>query len=177
MNSKRRVVACIALLCALVTAVALTRARAQEEKAPQRPNIVFHTDAQHQIPTTYYDSDAMAAIIEKGGNLSPRLGVSGATEFWIHVAHGDTGGAPEMHAHTTHIIYVIEGDYNYVTGGTITDAKEVAPGEIVGTKMVGGVSHHLKPGQILIIPQGTPHERIENKGHWVAYLVNLASPY
>ena len=188
MHSTRRVIACLVVLIGLVTAVA--RIRAEKSKAPavhaeimatatqgetqEKPNGGgFRADVGHQFPTPYIDSQVMAAAMAKGANLSPRLSLSHATEYNLRVARGDKDGGAEMHSNETHIIYIIQGDYNYVTGGNIVGAHEISPGQVVGTSIEGGESHHLKKGEILVIPKGTPHWRTEVHGTWIAYLVDL----
>ena len=45
-----------------------------------------------------------------------------------------------------------------VTGGKAVDAKEIAPNEIRGTKIEGGEEHQITKGELIVIPNGVPHQ-------------------
>jgi quercetin dioxygenase-like cupin family protein len=45
-----------------------------------------------------------------------------------------------------------------VTGGKAIDTKEIAPHEIRGTKIEGGQEHQITKGEVIIIPNGVPHQ-------------------
>jgi quercetin dioxygenase-like cupin family protein len=66
-------------------------------------------------------------------------------------------GEAEIHAADTDIFYVIAGTATFVTGGTVVEPKETAPGETRGPSLQGGESRTLAPGDVLVIPAGTPH--------------------
>ena len=69
----------------------------------------------------------------------------------------DAPGDVEYHERTTDVMHVVEGEATVVTGGQMTEVREVAPGELRATSIVGGTSHALKPGDVLAIPAGVPH--------------------
>lgn len=57
----------------------------------------------------------------------------------------------------TDIIHVLEGSATFVTGGTLKDGREIAPEEIRGTQLEGGATQILRQGDVIIVPNGTPH--------------------
>src|SRR5204862_4232138 len=59
----------------------------------------------------------------------------------------------------TEILYILEGSATLVTGGTIPDARPPARpgGNYTGTKIDGGTSRHVVPGDVIITPGRTPH--------------------
>lgn len=59
----------------------------------------------------------------------------------------------------TEILYILEGSANLITGGTIPDARPpVRPGgNYTGTRIDGGTSRHVVPGDVIITPGRTPH--------------------
>ena len=75
------------------------------------------------------------------------------------------GGA--VHTKVTEVYYIVEGRGTLVTGGSLVDPKEReltplryevnGPG-ISGSDVEGGVSRPVGPGDIVIIPAGTPHK-------------------
>jgi hypothetical protein len=59
----------------------------------------------------------------------------------------------------TEILYILEGSATLVTGGTIPDARPPARpgGNYTGSKVDGGTSRHVVPGDVIITPGRTPH--------------------
>jgi len=51
----------------------------------------------------------------------------------------------------------VDGEATLVTGGTVLGTRVDAPGEIRGTGLQGGESHHLVKGSVIVIPAGLPH--------------------
>jgi Cupin len=59
----------------------------------------------------------------------------------------------------TEILYILEGSADLITGGTIPDARPPGRpgGNYTGTKIDGGTSRHVVPGDVIITPGRTPH--------------------
>src|SRR5262245_32031003 len=59
----------------------------------------------------------------------------------------------------TEILYILEGSATLITGGTIPDARPPARpgGNYTGTRIEGGTSRHVVPGDVIITPGRTPH--------------------
>jgi hypothetical protein len=59
----------------------------------------------------------------------------------------------------TEILYILKGSADLITGGTIPDARPPARpgGNYTGTKIEGGASRHVVPGDVIITPGRTPH--------------------
>jgi mannose-6-phosphate isomerase-like protein (cupin superfamily) len=100
---------------------------------------------------TYIDHEKVAAALAKGGPLvtSPDYLVSGS--------HRTGGGQVEVHEKETDVIYVVDGEATFVTGGTMVGGKTTKPGQMLGTNIEGGDTHHLSKGDVIVIPAGTPH--------------------
>src|SRR2546423_1736295 len=49
------------------------------------------------------------------------------------------------------------------TGGTMVDGKPIAADEIRGREITGGETRQLVPGDVMIIPNGVPHWRSEER--------------
>ena len=61
----------------------------------------------------------------------------------------------------------------YVTGGTVVDGKTTAPDEIRGPRIDGGESRRLGKGDVIIVPNGTPHWFKEVQGPVLYYVVKV----
>jgi hypothetical protein len=59
----------------------------------------------------------------------------------------------------TEILYILEGSATLITGGTIPDARPPSRpgGNYTGTRIDGGTSRHVVPGDVIITPGRTPH--------------------
>jgi oxalate decarboxylase/phosphoglucose isomerase-like protein (cupin superfamily) len=98
----------------------------------------------------------------------------------------DIGGGIE-HSEITEVYHVIEGNATFVTGGTISDAKEsAADSQVVkvlngpstgGGAVQGGISRKVGPGDVVIIPPNTPHWFTEITTDQIAYLVVRIDPH
>jgi mannose-6-phosphate isomerase-like protein (cupin superfamily) len=113
---------------------------------------------------TYVDHDKVAAALAKGGPLvtAPDLLVSGS--------HRDKAGQVEVHDKETDVIYVVDGDATFVTGGTMIGGKATKPGQSLGTDIKGGDTHHLSKGDVIVVPAGIPHW-FKEVPHSVSYYV------
>ena len=119
---------------------------------------------------TYVDHDKVAAALAKGGPLvtAPDLAVSGS--------HRDKAGQVEVHDKETDVIYVIEGDATFVTGGSMVGGKVTKAGQWLGTDIQGGDSHHLTKGDVIVVPAGVPHWFKEVPHSINYYVVKVIKP-
>jgi len=100
---------------------------------------------------TYIQKDAVSAAFQKGAPLFE------TPEFKVHASHRDGPGMAEVHERDTDILYVLKGTATLVTGGKLVDGKATAPGEVRGPRIEGGEPRQLVPGDVLVVPAGTPH--------------------
>lgn len=77
--------------------------------------------------------------------------------YKIDASHRDEAGIVEIHTRDTDILYMLKGTATLVTGGIVTDAKTIEPEEIRGRESAGGESRKITKGDVVIIPNGTPH--------------------
>ena len=106
------------------------------------------------LPVLYLDKDKVTSAFERGAVL---LGVEPGRNYQVHASRRTRPGRAELHALDTDIMYVLSGTATFVTGGTVVDGKTTAPNEIRGAAIRNGQPHRLVPGDIIIIPHGTPH--------------------
>ena len=102
-------------------------------------------------PVIYMDAAKVAEALAKTGMITTNA------EYMVAGAHRDKPGQVEVHENTTDILFVVEGEALYVTGGKMIDGKQTRPGEWIGARIEGGVEHHLKKGDVIIVPPNTPH--------------------
>lgn len=117
----------------------------------------------------YYGHQQVAAGFAKGGYLVPWVNGS----YSVMTARRDKAGEVELHTRDTDVIYIVEGTATFVTGGKMIGEHQIAPGEMRGSSIEGGETHHLSQGDVLVIPPNTPHWFKEVPGHMLYFVVKV----
>jgi uncharacterized protein GlcG (DUF336 family)/mannose-6-phosphate isomerase-like protein (cupin superfamily) len=100
----------------------------------------------------HFDREAVAQKFRTGGLLLD----SGA--YKLDAGRRVEPGEVELHDRVVDVMHVVQGTATVVTGGTLIDAREVAPGEVRARGVDGGTAHELGEGDVLAIPSGVPHQ-------------------
>ncbi|MGH7835868.1 MAG: heme-binding protein [Candidatus Binatia bacterium] len=95
--------------------------------------------------------------------------------YKVHASHRDESGMAEIHTRDTDIIYVLEGSATFVTGGSAVDPKAIAAEEIRGKEIRGGDGRRIAKGDVVIVPNGTPHWFKEVSSPFNYYVVKVRS--
>jgi glc operon protein GlcG len=117
----------------------------------------------------YFPAANVTRAFEKG---MPLVEIA---NYKVHASHRDEPGLVEVHTRDTDIIYMLEGSATLVTGGSLLDAKAIETEEIRARESRGGESRVLAKGDIIVIPNGTPHWFKEVKGPINYYVVKVRS--
>jgi mannose-6-phosphate isomerase-like protein (cupin superfamily) len=80
-------------------------------------------------------------------------------------------GKAEVHTSEADVWYVIQGGCVLTTGGSISDGKQVRPGQIQGSGISGGTDYKLGKGDFMRIPPGVPHWVKAIEGGELVYIV------
>jgi mannose-6-phosphate isomerase-like protein (cupin superfamily) len=80
-------------------------------------------------------------------------------------------GGAEQHERFADLFIVIDGRAALLTGGTMADAKTIAPGEVRGSAVQGGVQQDLRAGDLAHVPAGLPHQMLVSGDKFVTCLV------
>jgi mannose-6-phosphate isomerase-like protein (cupin superfamily) len=99
----------------------------------------------------YLGHDDVAAAFAKG---VPMIEVR---DYKVHASRREGPGMAEVHTRDTDIAYVLQGSATLVTGGSAVGLKETGAEELRGTAIEGGQTRELHPGEVVVIPNGTPH--------------------
>ena len=104
------------------------------------------------VPTavTYVPHDRAAETFVKGGQIIGDKGL-------VMLANRRGAGEVEVHEKTNHIFIVTEGEATFVTGGTLVNARQTAPGQTRADRVEGGTTFHLSKGDVITVPAKTPH--------------------
>jgi mannose-6-phosphate isomerase-like protein (cupin superfamily) len=126
--------------------------------------------AQQAAQVTYVDAEKVAAAFAAGGRLS------GGPDFAASGARRTGPGQVEVHDKETDLIYIVDGEATFVTGGTMVGGKLARPDQWLGSGIDGGQLHQLKKGDFISVPPGTPHwfKEVPKAVHY--YLVKVVKP-
>jgi mannose-6-phosphate isomerase-like protein (cupin superfamily) len=96
--------------------------------------------------------------------------------YKIHASRREAPGQAEVHVRDTDVIYILEGTATLVTGGRVVGGREVARDELRGDSIDGGEPHELAPGEVMVVPNGTPHWFRAVQGPLLYYVVKVTTP-
>jgi glc operon protein GlcG len=141
---------------ALAGANALVEAKANEMTTNGTPVLFFDAN---QVNTSFSTGAALLDGTDR--------------HYMVHTSRRDKPGLAEVHALDTDIIYVLEGTATVVTGGTAVDAKAIGPNEIRGSRIEGGTTRQLSKGEVIIVPNNTPHWFKNVNGEFLYYTIKV----
>lgn len=104
-------------------------------------------------PVLFFDSSQVTTSFANGSVLLD--GVS--RNYMVHTSKREKPGQAEIHTLDTDIIYVLQGSATFVTGGNAVDAKVTAHNELRGVRIDGGDTRKLVKGDVIVVPNNTPH--------------------
>ncbi len=143
---------------------------AQDEELAIAGANAFSSPGATAATALFYDRDHVKKSFAGGAVL---FDGTGGRNYMVHTSRREKPGVAEIHAKDTDIIYVLEGSFTFVTGGTAVDPKTTAPDEMRGASINGGETRELKPGDVIIVPAGTPHWFKAVKGPVLYYTIKV----
>jgi mannose-6-phosphate isomerase-like protein (cupin superfamily) len=121
------------------------------------------------VPTTvtYVPNVKAAETFVKGGQIIGDKGL-------VVLANRRGAGEVEVHEKTNHLFIIVEGEATFVTGGTMINPRQTAPGQTRAANVQGGTTYHLSKGDVITVPAKTPHWFKEVQTPTIAYYaINL----
>jgi mannose-6-phosphate isomerase-like protein (cupin superfamily) len=64
---------------------------------------------------------------------------------------------PMVHTRMAEFFYVVDGEADLILGGTLTNPKCRNSSNLEGDGVEGGVTHHVKKGTYILVPENTAH--------------------
>jgi mannose-6-phosphate isomerase-like protein (cupin superfamily) len=120
-------------------------------------------------PVEQWDHWSAAVLLERAAYLRKlaKLGDGSASEtlreYPQHCAmlsFRSRDGVAEVHENFADIFYVLDGRATLVTGGEVVGAVSAGPGEMRGSSVKGGSRQELRPGDVVHVPAGIPHQML-----------------
>lgn len=82
---------------------------------------------------------------------------------WASLTHREGDGEGELHETVADIFIAQSGAATLIVGGKLAGPHEVSKGEVRGKAIEGGARRSLAPGDIVHIPENTPHQLLVPK--------------
>ncbi|GEM_PF-571980 len=82
---------------------------------------------------------------------------------WSSISRRNGDGVAEAHEKVTDVFIAERGEATLRVGGTVKTPRTVSEGEIRGEVIEGGQQVTLRPGDIVRIPAGMPHQMLVKK--------------
>ena len=125
--------------------------------------LALTTPALAADPTIFTPAAGIAtAIAAMGRAMKPDQGFA-----WQPIAQADGStaaleywkkpGRPAVHPDDAEYTIVMEGAGTMISGGTLVDPRLKNPQLTEGSRIDGGTTRTLAPGDVILIPAGTPH--------------------
>ena len=95
--------------------------------------------------------------------------------YKIDAGRREGPGEVEYHERVVDVMHVVSGHATVVTGGSMVDPREIAPGELRAAAVEGGRRRELSEGDVLAIPNGVPHQFSEVSDPFLYFVVKVAA--
>jgi glc operon protein GlcG len=119
------------------------------------------------IAALHVPAAELAAKFQTGGLLLDAGG------YKVDACRRTAGGEVEYHRDVVDVMHVVQGRAKVVTGGTVVGARTVASGELRGDSIDGGQAHDLAEGDVLVVPNGVPHQFVEASDPFLYFVTKV----
>ncbi len=119
---------------------------------------------------SYFEKSKVDAAFAQGAVL---LDGSNGRNYMVHASRREKPGQAEIHKKVADVIYVLQGTASFVTGGEAVDGKAIAPDEIRGSSIKGGETRKIAKGDVIVVPNGVPHQFLEVTNPFLYYVVKV----
>lgn len=143
----------LAIVIGLFSIVSFAQTR--QPSTPIRPFIVKTKQSVADLEKSLQGENKAEDLIG-GEGMQLRVAVQ-------HDERKDSADA-EVHDAADDVFYVLEGSAQLTLGGKLENPREATPGEWKSKTIVGGQTFIIKKGDLIVVPRGTPHQRINTKG-------------
>ena len=150
-----------------VLLVACAGVFAQTEKKPIKPirdYVVLPAQSLADVQKKLQPENKVQEIIGGAG-----------MELRVAIQHerNTTPANAELHDTSDDVYYVLDGTATLILGGTLDSPREVEPGEWRGSKIVDGKTVQVAKGDLIIVPRGTPHQRLTVNQDFTMILIKV----
>jgi mannose-6-phosphate isomerase-like protein (cupin superfamily) len=127
--------------------------------------------AMAQQPTTQYMSEKdVMALIDKAKadrkNDAPLVAepILQLAPYKAQLEYRPLKAPAAVHEKDAELFVVLQGTGDIITGGKLVDEKRVNAANLTGPDIADGQTHHVVKGDVLIVPNNTPHQVVPTGG-------------
>ena len=130
---------------------AATQAARREPSKPARPYVVRTAQSLADLERKLHPENKTEDLI---GGAGVQLRVA------VQHERDRADAQAEVHDASDDVYYVLEGSATLTLGGRLDSPTEAQPGEWRAARIVGGQTFQINKGDLVVVPRGTPHQRI-----------------
>ncbi len=147
------------ILAFVAMALAQDKNSSQQNRTPQAS--APSAPAQPYVVATANSIDGTLRELHSANKLQNLINADniGCRVYIQHEQDVSTNQA-EVHDAADDIFIIMEGTAKYVLGGKLASPKETQPAEWRAAAITGGKDFTVNKGDMIIVPRGTPHQRI-----------------
>ncbi len=137
-----------AIVISLVLTIAASAAWAQQP-APATKTYSSAADVAALLAKAKADhKDGQPIVAERILQLAP---------YSANLEYRTSVGPAAVHEHQAELFYVLDGSGTLVTGGKLANEKRTDAENLTGTGIEGGSAQPVAKGDVVIVPENTPH--------------------
>src|SRR5258705_6387841 len=106
------------------------------------------------------DAEAMAKVAVSKQIIKPEQAMAAGevilragTAHHAAVEYRRSPTPASLHTRMAEFFYVLDGEADLILGGTLTNPKCLNSSNLAGDGVTGGVSHHVKKGSYIMVPE------------------------
>jgi uncharacterized RmlC-like cupin family protein len=135
------------------------------------PRVQKRSPVDHWSPAILLERAAYLKKMARYGDGSASETLRDYPQHIVMLSYRSRDGEAEMHQNFAFMFHVLAGAATLVSGGTLTRARTVGPGEMRGDSIEGGTRQQLKTGDIAHLPAGLPHQLLVESEKTVTCIV------
>ena len=145
----------IKILCLTFVLSLAGFAQTRQPSAPIRPFVVKTKQSLSDLEKSLRSENKVEDLTGGAG-----------TQLRVAIQHDEKKDSAdaEVHDDSDDVYYVLEGSAELTLGGKLDNPREISVGEWRGAKIIGGETFTIKKGDLIVVPRGTPHHRVNAKG-------------
>jgi mannose-6-phosphate isomerase-like protein (cupin superfamily) len=126
--------------------------------------------AQQAATTQYMSEKDVVALVDKakadrkGDAPSVAEPILQLAPYKAQLEYRPLKAPAAVHEKDAELFVVLQGTGDIITGGKLVNEKRVNAANLTGSDIADGQTHHVVKGDVLIVPNNTPHQVIPTGG-------------
>ena len=126
--------------------------------------------AQQAATTQYMSEKDVMALVDKAKadrkNDAPSVAepILQLAPYKAQLEYRPLKAPAAVHEKDAELFVVLQGTGDIITGGKLVNEKRVNAANLTGSDIADGETHHVVKGDVLIVPNNTPHQVVPTGG-------------